>query len=120
MTQDGKGLLSDNFPLQVMFTLLANSWCPERSFPTKTISSRLFGEYKFSWVILILWIPILVIISYVKTFYVLQNQSFFRLFFQFCVFLVTATCSLLQIMSLRWLLIFSFVRFLYLEPPDMC
>ena len=93
-----------------MFTLLANSWCPERSFLTKTISSSLFGEYKFSWVILIRWIPILVIISYVKTFYVLQNQSFFRLFFQFCVFLVTVTCSLLQIMSLRWLLIFSFCK----------
>ena len=60
-----------------MFKLLANSWCAERSFSTKTISSSLFSEYKYSWVILIHWIPILVIISCVKTFYVLQNQSFF-------------------------------------------
>ena len=114
-TQDGKGLLFDNFPLQVMFTLLANSWCPERSFLTNTIYSNLFGEYNYCWVILIRWIPILIIISYVKTFYVLQNQSFFRI-----VFLVTATCSLLLIMSLRWLLNLLFVCFLCFGPPDMC
>ena len=78
MTQDGKGLLPNNFPLQVMFTLLANSWCAGTSFPMKTISSSFFGEYKYCWVILSHWIHILVIISCVKTCYVLQNQSFFQ------------------------------------------
>ena len=78
MTQDGTGLLPDNFPLQVMFTLLANSWCAERSFPMKTISSSLFSEYKYCQIILSRWIHIFVIISCVKTLYVLQNQSFFQ------------------------------------------
>ena len=45
-TQDGKGLFSNNFPLQVIFALLANSWCPERSFQTKSISSGYLGEYQ--------------------------------------------------------------------------
>ena len=31
--QDGKGLLPDYFPLQIMFKMLADSWCAERSFP---------------------------------------------------------------------------------------
>ena len=51
MTQDGKGLFSNNFPLQVIFALLANSWCPERSFQTKTISSGYLGEYKFCYML---------------------------------------------------------------------
>ena len=118
-TQDGKGLLSDNFPLQVIFTLLANSWCPEKSFRMKIIYSNLFGEYNYCWVILIHWIPILINISCVITSYVLQNQSLFRLLLWVMLFLVTATCSLLLIMSLSWLLNFLFVWFLCFEPPDM-
>ena len=47
----------------------------------KTISSSFFGEYKYCWVILSHWIHILVVISCVKAFYLLQNQSFF---FPFC------------------------------------
>ena len=120
MTQDGKGLLPDNFPLQVMFTLLANYWCLERYFPTKTIPCSFFSEYKYCYVILSCWIHILVIISCVKAFYVLQNQSFFSFTPTVCVFLVTASCSLLLIMSLRWLLNLSFVWFLCVGPPDMC
>ena len=120
MTQDGKGLLPDYFPFQIMFKLLADSWCAERSFSTKTISSSLFGEYKCCSVILSCWIYILVIASCVKTFYVLQNQSFFPFVPPVCVFLVTATCSLLIIMSLRWLLNLLFVWFLCFGPPDMC
>ena len=61
-----------------MFTLLANSWCAERSFPKKTIPSSFLGKYKYCCIILSHWIHILVIISCVKTFYVLQNQSFFQ------------------------------------------
>ena len=102
-----------------MFKLLADSWCAERSFPMKTISSSLFGEYKYCWVILSLWIHILVIISCVKTLYVLQNQSFSHFVLPVCVFLVTATCSLLIIMSLRWLLNSPFVWFLCFGPPDV-
>ena len=120
MMQDGKGLLPDNFPLQIMFKLLAEYWCAEKSFLTKTISSSPLGEYKYCQIILIRWIPILVIISCVKTFYVLQNQSFFPSVPPVCVFLVTATCSLLLIMSLRWLLNLLFVWFLCFGPPDMC
>ena len=95
-----------------MLTLLANSWCAGRSFPTKTISSSFFGEYKYYWVILSLWIHILVVIFCLKDFHVLQNQSFFHFVLPVCVFLVTTTCSLLVIISSRWLLNFSFVRFL--------
>ena len=47
-------------------------------FPKKTIPSSFFGEYTYCWIILSHWIHILVIISCVKTFYVLQNQSFFQ------------------------------------------
>ena len=86
----------------------------------KTISSSLFGEYKYSWVLLIYWILILVIIFYVKTLHVLQNQSFSSLLLWVMLFLVTATYSLLLIMSLRWLLNFLFVWFLCFGPPDMC
>ena len=50
-TQDGKGLIPITFPLQVIFALLANSWCPERSFQTKTISSGYLGEYKFCYML---------------------------------------------------------------------
>ena len=57
---------------------MADSWCAERSFPKKTIPSSFFGEYKYCWIILSHWIHILVIISCVKPFYVLQNQSFFQ------------------------------------------
>ena len=119
MMQDGKGLLPNNFPLQIMFKLLADSWCAERSFSTKTISSSLFGEYKYCQIILIRWIYILVIASCVKTFYVLQNQLFFLFVPPVCVFLVTATCSLLIFMFLRWLLNLLFVWFLCFGPPDM-
>ena len=108
MTQDGKGLLCCNFPLQIMLNMLDDSWCAETSFPKKTISSSLFGEYKYCWVILSCWIHILVIIFYVKTLHVLQNQSFSSLLLWVMLFLVTATCSLLLIMSLRWLLNFLF------------
>ena len=118
--QNGTGLLSGNFPLQIMFNLLADSWCAERSFPMKTIPSSFFGEYKYCWVILSCWIHILVIIFCLKPFYVLQNQSFFHFIPPVCVFLVTATCSLLVILSTRWLLNFSFVRFLSFGPPDVC
>ena len=76
--QDGKGLLSNNFPLQIMFKLLADSWCAERSFLKKTIPSSCFGEYKCCCMILSRWIHILMIISCVKPFYILQNQSFFQ------------------------------------------
>ena len=68
----------------------------------KTISSSLFGEYKYCWVILSCWIHILVIIFYVKTLHVLQNQSFSSLLLWVMLFLVTVTCSLLLIMSLRF------------------
>ena len=78
MTQDGKGLLCGNFLLQIMLKVLADSWCAETSFVKKTISSSCFGEYKCCCMILSHWIHILVIISCVKTFYVLQNQSFFQ------------------------------------------
>ena len=78
--QDGKGLLPGNFPLQIMFKLLADFWCAERSFPKKTIPSSFFGEYKYCWIILCHWIHILVIISCLKSFYILQNQSFSTLF----------------------------------------
>ena len=120
MTQDGTGLFPDNFPLQIMFKPLADSWCAERSFPKKTIPSSFFGEYKYCWVILSRRIHILVIISCVNPFYVLQNQLFFHFVPPVCVFLVTATCSSLAIISTRWLLNFSFVRFLSLGPPDVC
>ena len=63
MMQDGTGLLPDNFPLQIMFKLLADSWCAERSFLKKTIPSSFFSEYKYCWIILTHWIHILVIIS---------------------------------------------------------
>ena len=76
--QDGKGLLSNNFPLQIMFKLLADIWCAERSFQKKIIPSSFFGEYTYCWTILSCWIHISVSISCVKTFYVLQNQSFFQ------------------------------------------
>ena len=92
MTQDGKGLLSNNFPLQIMFKLLADSWCAERSFLKKTIPSCFFGEYKYCWIILSCWIHILVIISCVKTFYVLQNQSFFQ--FVPLVYVIFSNCKL--------------------------
>ena len=92
MTQDGKGLLSNNFPLQIMFKLLADSWCAERSFPKKTIPSSFFGEYTYCWIILSHWIHILVIISCVKTFYVLQNQSFFQ--FVPLVYVIFSNCKL--------------------------
>ena len=104
MTQDGTGLLPDIFPLQIMFKLLADSWCAERSFPKKTIPSSFFGEYKYCWIILSHWIHILVIISCLKSFDSLQNQSFFRLFSQFVLFLVAVTYSFPVIISTRWLL----------------
>ena len=108
------------FLLQVICTLLTNSWCPERFFRTKTISSRCLGEYKSCYVILIRWIHILVIISCVQTFYVLQNRPFFSFSPLVCLILVTVGCNLFVIMSWRWLSYLPFVWFLYLNPPDMC
>ena len=61
--QDGKGLSPENFPLQIMFKLLAASWCAERSFPKKTIPSSFFREYQYCWIVLIHWIHILVTIA---------------------------------------------------------
>ena len=86
MTQDGKGLLSDNFTLQVIFTLPANSWCPARSFQTKTISSSCLGEYRFCYVLSNRRIHILIIISCVKTLLVPQNHHFAVYSSRFCIF----------------------------------
>ena len=48
------------------------------------------------------------IIFYVETLHVLQNQSFLSFAPAVCVFLVTVTCRLLIIISTRWLLNFVF------------
>ena len=85
-TQDGKGLLCGNFPLQIMLKVLADSWCAEMSFVKKTISSSFFGEYKYRSVILSRWILILVNIFCLKSFAGLENQSFSSLFPQFVYF----------------------------------
>ena len=69
-----------------MFKLLADSWCAERSFPKKTIPSSFLGEYQYCWIVLIPWVHILVTIACLKSFHVLQNQSFSVLFLQFCIF----------------------------------
>ena len=61
-----------------MFKLLVDSWCAESSFQTKTIPSSFLGEYQCCYLIWSRQIHILMIISCVKPFYILQNQSFFQ------------------------------------------
>ena len=73
--------------------MLADSWCAERSFLTKTISSSYLGEYRFCYVLWNRRIHILIVISCVKTLYVPQNQSFFPFAPAVWVFLVTAIYS---------------------------
>ena len=104
MTQDGKGLLCDNYPLQIMLRMLDDSWCAETFLLKKTIPSSCFGEYKCCYLIWNHQIHVLIIVSCVKTLHVLQNQSFFSFAPAVCVFLVTLSCRLLIIISIRWLL----------------
>ena len=93
-----------------MFKLLADSWCAERSFPNKTIPSSFFGEYKYCWIVLSRWIHILVIISCLKPFYILQNQSFFHFVLPLCVFLVAAILQLVANYVLKMVIEFLFCK----------
>ena len=80
----------------------------KRLFPKKTIPSSCFGEYKCCYLIWNHQIHILITISCVKTLHVLQNQSFFRLFFWFMLFLVTASCKFVLNYVLKIVIIFAF------------
>ena len=68
-----------------MVKLLSDFWCAERSFLKETIFSNIFGEYKYCWITLSYWFHILVMLSCIKSFDSLQNQSFFHFVPPVCV-----------------------------------